>query len=45
MLDPTAQRKHMIELVTVRMPFGKFKGILWVENMETHVLILYKIFE
>lgn len=26
MLDQEAQRKHLIELVTTRMPYGKYKG-------------------
>ncbi|MFT5822105.1 MAG: hypothetical protein ACI8ZM_003361 [Crocinitomix sp.] len=26
MLDQDAQRKHLIELVTTRMPYGKYKG-------------------
>ena len=25
-MDQAAQRKHLIELVTTRMPYGKYKG-------------------
>jgi uncharacterized protein (DUF3820 family) len=38
MIDPDAQRKHMIELVQTRMPYGKYKGRLLYELPEFYLV-------
>lgn len=40
MIDPNAQRKHMIELVTTRMPYGKYKSRMLCDLPE-HYLVWY----
>lgn len=41
MMDQDAQRKHLIELVTTRMPFGKFKGKL-ICDLPEYYLVWYR---
>lgn len=38
MIDQDAQRKHLLELVTVRMPYGKFKGRLMCDLPEFYLV-------
>ena len=40
-LDQEAQRKHLIELVTTRMPYGKFKGKL-ICDLPEYYLVWYR---
>ncbi|MFT4603149.1 MAG: hypothetical protein ACI857_003336 [Arenicella sp.] len=40
-MDQDAQRKHMIELVTTRMPFGKFKG-RYICDLPEYYLVWYR---
>lgn len=37
-MDQEAQRKHLIELVTTRMPFGKYKGTLICDLPEFYLV-------
>jgi uncharacterized protein (DUF3820 family) len=37
-MDNEAQRKHLIELVTTRMPYGKFKGRLICDLPEFYLV-------
>ncbi len=41
MMDQEAQRKHLIELVTTRMPYGKFKGRL-ICDLPEYYLVWYR---
>ena len=41
MLDQKAQRQHLIELVTTRMPYGKFKGKL-ICDLPEYYLVWYR---
>ena len=41
MMDQKAQRKHLIELVTTRMPYGKFKGRL-ICDLPEYYLVWYR---
>ena len=38
MNNKSAQQKHLIELVTTRMPFGKYKGTLMCDLPEFYVV-------
>lgn len=40
-MDQEAQRKHLIELVTTRMPYGKFKGRL-ICDLPEYYLVWYR---
>ena len=40
-MDQDAQRKHLIELVTTRMPFGKFKG-KYICDLPEYYLVWYR---
>jgi uncharacterized protein len=40
-MDQDAQRKHLIDLVTTRMPYGKFKG-RFICDLPEYYLVWYR---